>query len=106
MCLLVLSSFSTEICVLKDEKTRMHNVHPGPHLLSSSRLVGIASRLAGVSSWLARVCSWLAGASSWLAGTLPGWLESLLVGWSLFLAGWIFSWLAGVSSWLAGVVRC
>ena len=78
----VFSSFSTEIGEMKaenirmHEKARMHNVHPGSHPLSFSRLAGIASWLAGVSSWLAGVSSWLAG------------------------AGWISSWLAGV------VVRC
>ena len=61
MCILVFSSFSTEICELKDEKARMHNVPPGSHPLSSSQLAGIASWLAGVSSWLAGVSSWLAG---------------------------------------------
>ena len=80
MCNLAFSSFHAEISELKDEKAGMHNVHPGSHLLSSSRLAGIASWLAGVSSWLA-------GVSSGLAGTLPGWLESL-PGWlSFFLAG-------------------
>ena len=87
----VFSSFSTEIGEMKDEKTRMHekarmhNVHPGSHPLSFSRLAGIASWLAGVSSWLAGVSSWLAGVSFRLAG--------------------ISSWLSGVSSWLAGVSR-
>ena len=75
----VFSSFSTEIGEMKDENTRMHekarmhNVHPGSHPLSFSRLAGIASWLAGVSSWLAGVSSWLAGAgwiSSWLAGVV------------------------------------
>ena len=85
----VFSSFSTEIGEMKDENTRMHekarmhNVHPGSHPLSFSRLAGIASWLAGVSSWLAGVSSWLAGVASWLAG-----------------AGRISSWLAGV------VARC
>ena len=82
-CIPVFSSFSTEICELKDEKARMHNVPPGSHPLSSSQLAGIASWLAGVSSWLAGVSSWLAEVSSWLAG--------------------VSSWLAGVSSSLAGV---
>ena len=85
----VFSSFSTEIGEMKDENTRMHekarmhNVHPGSHPLSFSRLAGIASWLAGVSSWLAGVSSWLAG------------------------AGWISSWLAGVVvSRESGGVRC
>ena len=61
MCIQVFSSFSAEISELKDDKARMHNVHPGSHPPSSSRLAGIASWLAGVSSWLAGVSSWLAG---------------------------------------------
>ena len=79
MCILVFSAFRAEISELKDEKTRMHNVHPGSHPLRSFRLAGFASWLVGVSSWLAGVFSWLAEVSSWLAG---------------------------VSSWLSGVVRC
>ena len=69
-CILLFSPFSTEIGELKDGKARMHNVHPGSHPLSSSRLARIASWLAGVSSWLAGVSSWLAGVSSWLAGVV------------------------------------
>ena len=38
MCILVFSFFSAEINELKDEKTRMHNVPPGSHPLSSLRL--------------------------------------------------------------------
>ena len=87
MCILAFSSFSTEIGELKDERARMHNVHPGSHPLSSSRLAGIASWLAGVSSWLAGVSSWLAGSLPGWLESLPGWLESLLAGWSFFLAG-------------------
>ena len=52
-----------EVPGVKSRKTRMHNVHPRSHLLSSSRLAGIASWQAGVSSWLARVSSWLARGS-------------------------------------------
>ena len=95
-CEVVFSSFSTEIGEMKDEKTRMHekarmhNVHPGSHPLSFSRLAGIASWLAGVSSWLAGGSSWLAGVSSWLAGVLPGWLE-FLPGWLESLPGWLES---------------
>ena len=37
-CILVFSSFSAEIRELKDEKARMHNVHPGSHRVSVSRL--------------------------------------------------------------------
>ena len=43
MSILVFSSLSDEISELQDEKTRMHNVHPESHPLSSSRLAGIAS---------------------------------------------------------------
>ena len=99
MCILDFSSSSTEFGELKDEKARMLHVHPGSHLLSSSRLAGIASCLAGVAAWLAEVSLWLAGVSSWLAG-VSSWLAGVfflaggsvfLVGWCLFLAGWSVS---------------
>ena len=81
-------------------KSRIHSVHPGPHLCFFLRLAGGAPWLAGVSlrlavicAWLARVSSWLdacssqlAGVSSFLAGSRPGWLE-YLSGWLHYLPG-------------------
>ena len=90
MCILDFSSFSTQFAELKDEKARMLHVHPGSHLLSSSRLAGLASCLAGVAAWLAEVSLWLAGVSSWLAGVLLGWLESFS-GWRKCFPGWLVS---------------
>ena len=68
MCILAFSSFSTEIGELKDERARVHNVHPGSQPLSSSQLAEMASWLNRVSSGQAGVSSRLAGVSCWLAG--------------------------------------
>ena len=71
-------------CELKDEKTRMHNVHPGSH---SSRLAGIAPGwLEFLLGWLESLPGWLECLSGWLE-SLPGCLESLL-GWLESLVVW------------------
>ena len=90
MCILVFSSFSAEISELKDEKARMHNVHPGSHPLSSSRLAGLLPGwLEFLPGWLESLPGWLDSLSGWLKSlpvwleSLPGWLDSFLAGWSL-----------------------
>ncbi len=83
MCILVFSFFSAEINELKDEKTRMHNVHLGSHPLSSSGWLELF--LAGWSFFLEGWSLFLAGWS-----LLPADWSPFMAGWSLFLAGWSF----------------